>query len=79
MVEFRFGGETLERPGAGASGREWASYFYARTNAAGEQSEWWYHKFGCRRWLIARRHTVTNAVSSARWPSGPEAARADAQ
>ncbi len=78
VVEFRFGGERLSRPAPGATEREWATYFYARTNAAGEQSEWWYHKFGCRRWLVARRDTVTNAVSSSRWPNGPQAPRREA-
>ena len=68
VAEFRFGGERLRRPDPGAGPAEWATYLYARVNAAGEQSEWWYHKFGCRRWLIASRDTVTNAVSSSRWP-----------
>lgn len=68
VEEFRFGGEMLSRPSPQASERDWASYFYSRRNVAGEQNEWWYHKFGCRRWLIAERDTVTNSVSTSRWP-----------
>ena len=66
--EFSFGGEILSRPSPQASERDWASYFYSRRNLAGEQTEWWYHKFGCRRWLIAERDTVSNNVSASRWP-----------
>ena len=68
VEEFRFGGEKLSRPSPQSSGRDWASYFYSRRNLAGEQTEWWYHKFGCRRWLIAECDTVSNNVSASRWP-----------
>ena len=66
--EFRFGGETLARPQPEASDGDWASYFYSRRNVAGEQTEWWYHKFGCRSWLVAERDTVSNPVLATRWP-----------
>ena len=36
---------------------------YFSDNVAGEQLELWFHRFGCERWLVARRHTVTNVVS----------------
>ena len=72
--EFRFGGEVLKRPRPEASNGEWASYFYVRRNVAGDQTEWWYHKFGCRQWLVIERDTVSNAVGEARWPGeqGPD-------
>lgn len=73
VEEFRFGGEMLSRPSPQASERDWASYFYSRRNLAGEQTEWWYHKFGCRRWLIAERDTVSNSVSASRWPQQRQA------
>ena len=66
--EFRFGGEVTKRPSPDASGDTWTDYFYLRTNAAGPQREWWYHKFGCRRWLVAIRDTVTNEVELTSWP-----------
>jgi sarcosine oxidase subunit delta len=66
--EFRFGGEASARPAPDASHEEWTHYVYSRRNVAGDQSEWWYHKFGCRRWFMALRNTVTNEVSRTYWP-----------
>ncbi len=36
---------------------------YFSDNTAGEQLERWFHRFGCERWLVARRDTRTNEVS----------------
>ncbi len=69
--EFRFGGEILKRPKPEASDRDWANYFYVRRNTAGQETEWWYHKFGCRQWLVVERDTVSNQVSETRWPGEP--------
>ena len=66
--EFRFGGELMARPLPDASNEEWAGYFYDRCNVAGVQREWWYHKFGCRKWFEALRDTVTNEVRQTSWP-----------
>ncbi len=66
--EFRFGGEVMARPAPDASNEAWAGYFYARRNVAGVQREWWYHKFGCRKWFEALRDTVTNEVRQTSWP-----------
>lgn len=49
VAEFRYGGEIL--PASGAIG-----------NLPGVQHERWYHRFGCRRWLAARRDVTTNKV-----------------
>jgi sarcosine oxidase, subunit delta len=65
--EFRYGGEVNARPDGGDE-REWAAYLYARQNVLGAQSEWWFHRMGCRRWFLARRHTLTNEVLETRWP-----------
>ncbi|MFQ5944117.1 MAG: sarcosine oxidase subunit delta, partial [Anaerolineales bacterium] len=35
---------------------------YQRRNPMGVLREWWFHRAGCRRWLIAERHTKTHAV-----------------
>ena len=70
VYEFRFGGEVSTRPAPDASSDEWAGYFYDRHNVAGVQREWWYHKLGCRKWLIALRDTVSNEVQQNSWP-GP--------
>lgn len=61
VSEFRFGGEALTRPQSSAS-PDWTAYVYHRQNLAGVQAEWWYHRFGCRRWFKARRDTITNEV-----------------
>ena len=66
FTEYRFGGERLARPGNGA-GREWVHYLYARQNKLGVQTEWWYHRMGCQRWFLARRHTQTNEVLETFW------------
>ena len=66
--EFRFGGELTQRPTPDATQAEWTGYIYDRRNVAGVQREWWYHKFGCRRWLVALRDTVTNEVQQTSWP-----------
>ena len=66
--DFRCGGEVLTRPQPGAPEDEWVDYFFYRNNTAGVHREWWYHKFGCRRWFLADRDTVTNGVVRAFWP-----------
>ena len=35
---------------------------WMRRNVAGDQSERWFHRDGCRRWLTITRNTVTNQV-----------------
>jgi sarcosine oxidase subunit delta len=47
VSEFRYGGQI--QPMAGA-------------NLPGPQRERWYHRFGCRRWLVAERDVRTNEV-----------------
>jgi heterotetrameric sarcosine oxidase delta subunit len=31
-------------------------------NTAGVQTEWWFHRSGCRQWLQAVRNTISNEV-----------------
>jgi sarcosine oxidase subunit delta len=62
VYEFRFGGEDgLDPKRVGTPGRV---TLYDRNNIAGIQTEWWYHRDGCREWLTAVRNTVTNQVLS---------------
>jgi len=61
--EFRFGGELNARPAPEAGADVWARYLYSRRNEAGPQTEWWFHRHGCRRWFLAERDTRTNAVA----------------
>ena len=64
VYEFRFGGEIASRPERSSNRAEWLKYYYFNENIAGEQNEWWYHATGCRDWLIAKRDTVTNTITS---------------
>jgi methylglutamate dehydrogenase subunit B len=68
-TEFVYGGELVPRPTGRSQGRdELSTYLYFRSNAAGEQAEWWYHQAGCGRWLIATRDTVTGELLSTKAP-----------
>ena len=37
---------------------------YARINPRGLDDELWRHAFGCRQWLVLRRHRVTHEIVS---------------
>jgi heterotetrameric sarcosine oxidase delta subunit len=59
-TEFGYGGEVGREPAAAPLSL--AEELYLRDNVAGLQREWWFHRFGCERWLIAERDTRTNEV-----------------
>jgi sarcosine oxidase subunit delta len=67
-MDFRFGGEVLTRPGEDSSHERWTQYYYFRKNIDGYRREWWYHKFGCRKWFYAVRDTRNNHVLHTFWP-----------
>ncbi len=67
-TEFRFGGELKTRPSPEAALEAWVDYLYLRDNVAGAQKEWWFHRLGCRSWLLAVRDTRTNTVLSVSRP-----------
>jgi sarcosine oxidase subunit delta len=69
VYEFRFGGEVKQRPSPDAPAEDWLRYTYTKANAAAVQKEWWYHRSGCRRWLLALRNTVTNEVLETYFPA----------
>jgi len=63
--EFVWAGERARRPDPAATTMtpaEWRAYLYERVNPAGWTTETWYHRFGCRRYLVVERHTVTNEI-----------------
>jgi heterotetrameric sarcosine oxidase delta subunit len=64
-TEFAFLGEVTTRP-PGSTLDKLSEALYFNDNIAGVQSEWWFHRYGCERWLIARRDTRTNEVHEAR-------------
>lgn len=66
-IEFRYGGESRERPATLDDDRVWADCVFGRDNVPGEQREWWFHRLGCRRWFIALRNLTANQVLSTEW------------
>ena len=62
VTDFGYGGEVSVRPASRPTFRELNTYNYFRTNVAGVQREWWFHRSGCRAWFIAERDTRTNDV-----------------
>jgi heterotetrameric sarcosine oxidase delta subunit len=70
VYEFRFGGEVKTRPEPAASEDAWFEYTYVKANLDGVQTEWWYHRSGCRQWLQAVRNTKTNQVLETYFPEG---------
>jgi heterotetrameric sarcosine oxidase delta subunit len=62
VYEFRFGGEVTQQPSLDAPESVWMAYRFNRTNVAGVQTEWWFHRSGCGQWIQAVRNTVSNEV-----------------
>jgi heterotetrameric sarcosine oxidase delta subunit len=62
VYEFRFGGEVKQTPTSDAPVSEWQNYRFNRVNTAGLQTEWWFHRSGCRQWLQTVRNTISNEV-----------------
>ncbi len=61
--EFRYVGELGARPHPRTTTpKEWRAYLYLRNNVAGWTTERWYHRMGCRRYLVVERDTTTNQV-----------------
>jgi sarcosine oxidase delta subunit len=53
VSEFRYGGQMVS-PGQ-------------RSNLPVSQRERWYHRLGCRCWLVAQRDVRTNEVHGTAW------------
>jgi sarcosine oxidase delta subunit len=54
VYEFRYGGQVVDEAAP------------AR-NLPGRQRERWFHRHGCRRWLVVERDLRTNLVLRAAW------------
>ncbi|MEG3125430.1 sarcosine oxidase subunit delta [Sphingomonas sp. GB1N7] len=50
---------TLGMPAEEAMGR-----LYARANPRGLDDELWRHSYGCRQWIVLRRHRQTHEIVS---------------
>jgi sarcosine oxidase subunit delta len=65
--EFGYlGAASLKRPDPGAAdaGKAFYEYVYVRDNPAGLNAEYWYHRAGCRSWLVVERDTRTHEIKS---------------
>ena len=62
-TEFTNGGEAhLKRFGPGTPDADFESYMFNRKNPRGVHFERWRHAYGCGKWFIAARCTVTLEV-----------------
>ncbi len=64
--EFRYGGPVRERPKASDDEARWTDYLYNKPNVRGLQTEWWYHRSGCKTWFIVERATRVNQILTTR-------------
>lgn len=62
VSDFSYGGEVSARPAERPTWRALNEYLHFRDNVAGVRQEWWFHRGGCRSWLLAERDTRTNEV-----------------
>jgi sarcosine oxidase subunit delta len=63
--EFAYGGDaTLVTPEEENNVEAIADYIFLRDNPRGWHKEFWTHRYGCRRWMIVERHTVTHKIKS---------------
>ena len=59
--EFHYSGESNPRPDpASATPRQWRDYLYVPANPRGAVTETWYHRMGCRQFIVIERDTDTN-------------------
>ena len=62
-TELAPGGEAhLSRQGPGSDDAAFEAYMFTRDNAKGVHLERWRHAYGCGKWFIAARNTVTMEV-----------------
>ncbi len=62
-TEFHAGGEAhLKRFGPGSEDADYESYMFNRKNPRGVHFERWRHAYGCGKWFIAARCTMTLEV-----------------
>ena len=62
-TEFAPGGQAhLKRMGLESSDADFADYLFERRNPRGVHFERWRHAFGCGKWFLAARDSVTLVV-----------------
>ncbi|MEL6408759.1 MAG: sarcosine oxidase subunit delta [Pseudomonadota bacterium] len=62
-TEFTNGGEAhLKRFGPGSTDEEFHGYLFSRENPRGVHFERWHHTYGCGKWFLVARNTLTLEV-----------------
>jgi sarcosine oxidase subunit delta len=62
-TELTAGGEAhLKRFGPGSDDADFEAYLFLRPNVKGVHFERWRHSYGCGKWFLAARDTVTLEV-----------------
>ncbi|MBN9888417.1 sarcosine oxidase subunit delta [Salipiger abyssi] len=62
-IELAPGGEAhLKREGPGSSDADFETYLFTRDNPRGVVLERWRHAYGCGKWFLAARDSVTMEV-----------------
>jgi sarcosine oxidase, subunit delta len=56
------GAAHVKRAGPGDSDADFEAYRFLRDNPRGVHLERWRHAYGCGKWFLAARHTVTMEV-----------------
>jgi len=56
------GAAHLKRAGSGSSDEAFETYRFLRDNPRGVHLERWRHAYGCGKWFLSARHTVTMEV-----------------
>lgn len=63
VSEFAYSGETASRPDPRTvADAQWRAYLYQRDNRADWTTEQWFHRAGCRRYFVIRRHSLTHEI-----------------
>ena len=65
--EFTFKGEYRPRPKPEERFDAWTDYVYMARNRKGRQTEWWFHRSGCKRWFLVERDTTNNVDHKSFW------------
>jgi len=62
-TELQGGGQAhLKRAGPASQDTDFEDYLFTRVNPAGVHFERWRHAYGCGKWFLAARDTVTQQV-----------------
>ena len=62
-------GQQRPDPNAAGAAEAFCEYVYLRDNPAGVLAELWYHRAGCRSWLVIERDTRNHEIKSVAFAS----------